>query len=936
MRKRDSAQPRSICLGVRDFALPIPRRGSIEKHSGYGTMAGTAQKVHDQFLLLRSRSVVGRNYAKEVKVEHTFEISCLNESDILNVASSYETGFAASGITDELGTLNIALPNHADISEAALSNTTEIDESNENGEKLRRRSKVTLHRAKAGSFLLLLSGRVDGVVGSSWDEIEEIKTDDNIERLREILLRENDHPYWLQLKSYGYMRYLASGRVPELSLVLVSQRKGSHEKLRCWLDIEDYERWLHLRLLEIVDEFETFQGNKERRKALSARLSFPFQERRKGQQELMEEVSTAVTNGTTLLLQAPTGSGKTVGVMYPALQSSLSRGAQLIYVTPKNSQHNVARQAIERINETSILQKQDVGRKRKRNTRRRKGRSIDNEHLTVDAPGDSPAENLDETAAISKADAELKSLILTAKSKLCLKEQMICHPDYCEFAKDYYGKVYENDLVRVVSDHAVVDAGVLERYAREYEVCPFELSLDCIKNVDVVVGDYNYVFSPTNITGRFQYSLSAKKEKPELIIDEAHNLPARAESYYSASISVDDLRNFRRQIDALPSNLSGNSLAAVLDEFIKLIDQYRSLKSGTKYDDEVVDIDREHVRLLAEESAQFAAQYISTLEMVAVDDPVLSAHRTIEGFSSILEYISDEFKLLYKRTAGGTLKVVCCDASKFLADSYKLFNSTVAFSATLKPFEYYADLTGISHADADYRTRELLSPFPKKNRKLLVIPQVSTTYTDRRRFYSKIAEAIGKIVSIKPGNYVVFFPSFDFLQKVAELSEIHGSELVLQEKGISKRRMEDILSRLEGKDSRIVLFAVQGGVFSEGVDYPGDMLSGAIIVGPAIPTYDKERELLIRYYQERYGQGERYGLVYPAMAKAVQSAGRVIRSEHDRGLIVLMDRRFINQEFTSVMPGDWFDSSVAELVSQTILSDVKEFWYGGESAHIAK
>lgn len=225
---------------------------------------------------------------------------------------------------------------------------------------------------------------------------------------------------------------------------------------------------------------------------------------------------------------------------------------------------------------------------------------------------------------------------------------------------------------------------------------------------------------------------------------------------------------------------------------------------------------------------------------------------------------------------------------------------------------------------------EFQTPFPKINRKLVVIPQVSTKYSDRERNYQKIAQAIMKITNMKSGNYFVFFPSFGFLEAVAQLCTFDRFQMIKQTPEMRPSEVSRYIELLKAQEEPTLIFAVQGGVFSEGVDYPGESVIGAIIVGPALPNYNLERELLRSYYEKNYGTGFEYAYTYPAMAKVIQSAGRVIRSETDRGLIVLMDRRFIETSYVDTMPDDWFDTSVDELVSGSILADIQTFWKESE------
>ncbi|HXV22602.1 MAG TPA: helicase C-terminal domain-containing protein, partial [Desulfuromonadales bacterium] len=283
------------------------------------------------------------------------------------------------------------------------------------------------------------------------------------------------------------------------------------------------------------------------------------------------------------------------------------------------------------------------------------------------------------------------------------------------------------------------------------------------------------------------------------------------------------------------------------------------------------------------------------------------------------------FTTFHPHPTGGTVKITCCDASAMLEDCYGGYEQVVGFSATLKPFDYYVRLSGLDAAKV--RTAEFASPFPKERRKLLIIPQVSTRYSRREGNYARIAEAVQRITTLRRGNYFVFLPSFDFLERVAALFRPpEGFTVLRQERSMKAAAVDAIVEALRSQDVPTIVFAVQGGSFSEGVDYAGETVIGAFVVGPPLPSYDLEREQMREYYQRQYGAGFDYAYVIPAMAKAVQAAGRVIRSETDRGLIVLMDSRFVEPEYARSMPGDWFEAEATELVSDGILRDVNAFW----------
>jgi DNA excision repair protein ERCC-2 len=256
---------------------------------------------------------------------------------------------------------------------------------------------------------------------------------------------------------------------------------------------------------------------------------------------------------------------------------------------------------------------------------------------------------------------------------------------------------------------------------------------------------------------------------------------------------------------------------------------------------------------------------------------------------------------------------------------YDEYEQVVGFSATLKPFDYYAKLSGLDPGSV--KTAEFVSPFPKDLRKLLIIPQISTKYSRRERNYAKIADAVQRITTLRSGNYFVFLPSFEFLERVIDLfPPPEGFTVLRQERGMNASRVEEIMDSLRIRSVPTIVFAVQGGSFSEGMDYAGEMVIGVFVIGPPLPNYDLEREQMKAFYQRKYGAGFEYAYTIPAMAKAIQAAGRVIRSETDRGIIVLMDSRFMEMSYSRSMPVDWFESDVTELVSDSILSDVSKFW----------
>ena len=741
------------------------------------------------------------------------------------------------------------------------------------------------HKFESEHYIFNVSGRMDGLVEALVPVIEEIKSSTSPSELLSKLAADSQHPYCLQLATYAYVLYLEKEVVPLTRFLITSNNFDKVEVLDVDFKIESYEKWLTLRLAELEKEVMAEEAARLRRMELAEKLIFPFTDLRRGQKELVDELAKDIESKHQVLVQAPTGLGKTIGVIYPVLQDSLARGQKLIYVTPKNTQHSVAQEAITRL--------QDGG-------------------------------------------APVKVLTLNAKAKMCLKEEVICNPGYCQYARDYYTKMDKHKVVEKMAEMTSLTSEVFKQIGEEYEVCPFEASLDAVAAVDVVIGDYNYVFSPRNTLGRFTYTLSKFNEKPNLVIDEAHNLPQRAADYYSKTLSSAVITKLALELSSLPFDhvVEARALVSKIQFVISNVGRMVGFKesrltvSRELFDEALPALQDLMVRRIARKAADS-----SDSGPGSGSDPLMAIVNYFNDFMDAVDYEGDEFFHLYTRnkardgTVDEALKVVCCDASAKLKLAHKEFEHVVAFSATIKPFDYFAQLSGLD--DPELSRREYTSPFPREHRKLLIIPQVSTKYSDRERNFGKIAEGIARIVQVKPGNYFVFFPSFAFLGSVFELikNKLPNSVLLLkQESEITQAKAKEIMDSLGRTDSPTLVFAVQGGVFAEGVDYPGDMIIGAIIVGPGLPNFNFEREQIRTYYDKRYGNGFDYAYVYPAMAKVIQAAGRVIRSGDDRGLIVLMDQRFIQKQYASAMPADWFDKQVGELVSTSIIADIESFW----------
>ena len=789
-----------IALGVSEFALPAPRRGSIDSQSGLGRGPEVGIEIHQEIQAARAKEF--SSYQAEVFVTHTLPIR------------DYE---------------------------------------------------------------LELRGRMDGVFTGPEPKIEEIKSTFNIYDLQRKLRESRDeHPYCLQLKTYGYLYWLQNGVVPKLILQLVSSRNKESLDYELKLDLKKFESYFQLRLEEVAKDADLELKRMARRKKAVAKLPFPFAKPRNGQLELIETIQQGMQDEKHMLLQAPTGLGKTVGVLYPALKEALARGQRVIYATPKNSQHAVAEEAIEKL---------------------------------------------------QAAGGKLKSLTITAKSKMCFKNEAICNPDYCEFAKDHYTKVAENKVAEQLQSKRKLTARTFKKIAKEFEVCPFEIQLDAAVDADTIICDYNYVFASNTAFGSLAKEGLVENGRPNLVIDEAHNLPSRAQDYYSSSLSKLVLEKMRDDVNSIPRKFRSD-MQKLITDCIAVIERCGRADLSKAH---LISPPFEQFAKQDAELKSFLSSYLSSDVDIQPKDVVMRLSFYWSEFTNALEFAKAQSEAHKNRfftsfaPHPATVKITCCGASEMLKGSYGQYAQVIAFSATLKPFNFYSQLSGLH--SKKLMTAEFASPFEKDHRKVLVIPQISTKYSERDRNYPRIAEVITKITQLQRGHYIAFFPSFDFMERVlSQLKVPRDVEILKQEKGMRREEVDAVLERLKETSTAKILFAVQGGVFSEGVDYPGKMVIGVFVIGPPLPNFDLEREKMRAYYEENYAAGFDYAYTYPAMAKAVQAAGRVIRTETDRGVIILMDNRFIQSSYAKSMPQDWYENDSSELVSQSILKDLSDFW----------
>jgi DNA excision repair protein ERCC-2 len=732
-------------------------------------------------------------------------------------------------------------------------------------------------KAKLGDsddVALEVSGRIDGL----WTEagsvvIEEIKSTLNARKLMAGIQNDLEHSYLLQVKMYGWMYWREHGIIPELRLLIVAAGSRETRVLAVDFDPVAFEVWVVTRQQYLREVWLDVQKFKRQRKDMSKALKFPFTKKRRGQIELMADVAAACRNQEQFMTQAPTGMGKTAGVMFPMMKSALRRGDKVFYVTPKNSQLREAEKFM--------------------------------------------------TALRSDESAPL-GLIMTSKPKICMQAEVVCSPEVCRFAKGHFDKVNQHDLISKLRLEPLINGELLRQYASEYEVCPYELSRQIMPWVDLVAGDYHYALSPRAGLRESARLPLVQEPKPLLAIDEAHNLAERAIDWYTLQVGF-----IAEDIVQAASKKLKKSLVR-LNSWLN-----EALSKGTLRPC-VVKLERESLVELVE---RWSHEMPEVLEEAGLEPGSQSLKQSLKQSliacwfdwlaAAELCQLPEELFFATADVASKTLTIHCANAGPLMKEVLSKFHAVVAFSATMKPFRYHIAMDGF---DMDrVVTKEYQSPFPSANRRIIAIPQVSTAFRDRPKNLPRIAEVIDRVIAIKKGNYIAFFPSFELMRQALPLVKAEGFEVIEQPPSASQNWVNETLRRLKRR-RRILLMAVQGGVLSEGVDLPGDQLIGAFVIGPALSMVTPEREERRKRLAAGGVDGFANAYIFPAMARSIQSAGRVIRSTQDRGIIVLMDPRFLSGPYLEALPADWLgeNRTTENLISQSILADVRNFW--GEDA----
>lgn len=719
-----------------------------------------------------------------------------------------------------------------------------------------------------GEFDCALEGRADGIFQEeekTWiDEIKGVYRD-----LK--LIEEPVGVHLAQALCYAYI-YGKQNHLTEMGIQLTYGNLETEELkyFRQTRTMEELEEWFSS-LMKEYEKWAAFQFEWKRIRKESIRpLEFPFPYR-EGQRDLAAGVYRTIARKKRLFIQAPTGVGKTISTVFPAVKAvGEGLGDRIFYLTAKTVTRTVAEEAFR------IL----------------RGNGL-----------------------------RMKTVTLTAKEKLCICEEIQCNPEVCPYAKGHFDRINEAVFELLTEGPDELNRDALLSQAHKHRVCPFELSLDTASWTDAVICDYNYVFDPNVRLKRF-FAEGVKGEYL-FLIDEAHNLVDRGREMFSASLCKEDFLELKRK-------LKGRYKKAE-----RCLERCNKYLLGLKKECETYQIH--------EEVGAFVLQLLSLsteLDRIREEGTEPELQKEIVDFwFQIRDFLNtadrlDENYVIYSELGEDgrfRLKLYCVETAANLRECLDKGNAAVFFSATLLPMSYYKHLLGDENDYAVYAR----SPFRLDRRLLLLGQDVSSRYTRRNRAeYGRIADYLAVMAEGKKGNYLAFFPSYRMMLDVFDIfSEQYGEtvECVVQRSGMKEEEREAFLERFavqpEGEQTKSLLgFCVLGGIFSEGIDLKREALIGAAVVGTGFPLVCHEREILRQYYEERNMDGFAYAYRYPGMNKVLQAAGRVIRTDEDRGVILLLDDRFLGSDYRRLFPLEWNGYQICRLPEAG--KKIEEFWEG--------
>lgn len=677
-------------------------------------------------------------------------------------------------------------------------------------------------------------------------------------------IKEPEEVHLAQARCYGYF-YCVQNQLDYIT-IQITYGNIDTEEIKRFQEERSYEElkdWFQGLIHEYVKWARYLYFHGLRRDQSIKDMEFPFTYR-EGQKILAGTVYRSIEKGERLFIQAPTGIGKTIATIYPSLKAmGDGYGDKLFYLTAKTITRSVAESTFHMLGERGLY---------------------------------------------------FSSVTITAKEKLCILEQPQCNPDSCPRAKGHFDRVNDAVYDIIHSKREITREAILE-YGEKHCVCPFEFCLDITSWCDGIICDYNYVFDP-NV--RLKRYFGEKSHGEYLfLIDEAHNLVSRAREMYSETLVKEEILLAKKIIKNRSPKL------------VKLLERCNKLMLEMKRQGgEVTVLPDIHLLAVAAQSALGEMEKFMEENQEFQDrELVLDFYFKLRNFMYIHEAADENYQIYSQLDKDGqfSVRLFCVNPAANLSSCLDQGNAAVFFSATLLPVNYYKELlSGNTENPAIYAK----SPFCQDNRLLIMASDVSSRYSRRNaREYGKVAEYIKKIVNGKTGNYMVFFPSYQYMAQIDELlrQEPQKFQWMIQQSRMAEEEREDFLSQFDQKrDQSFAGFCVMGGLFSEGIDLTEDRLIGAVLVGTGLPMVCAEQEILRNYFEEKKGDGFRFAYQYPGMNKVLQAAGRVIRTPKDTGIIALLDNRFLGNEYRQLFPLEWQDCQIVN--ENSVDKALKEFW----------
>ena len=693
---------------------------------------------------------------------------------------------------------------------------------------------------------LELSGRID-LLYDDGDivTIEELKsTLQNPDLIMEASLA-----HTVQAKCYAAM-YCAQYDIDEIEVKVTYVAVKTHRKTSFTETFKSRELvdWLRAKCEEILYETEIDLEHGRKRNSSAENLKFPYSEFRQGQRNMSGHVYLTARDRGVSFLCAPTGIGKTMGALYPSIKAMGEKmGDRIFYLTAKNTIKQVAAESMKLLYENGFY-----------------GRSLQ----------------------------------LTAKSVMCPYEHQTCHPMYCDKAKGYYDRLPAAMADMTACGHYGREK--IEQVAQRHNICPFELSLDFSLKCDVIICDYNHAFDPVAHLKRFFDDGGDFM----LLIDEAHNLVDRARDMFSAGLSKKEVLDMRRRLPKKPDKTE-KKIKAALTELNKLLLEYKK----------AMDYDGAGAQAFTEPPSDIQRAVSAFIDAA---DPLMDvtvrksySPELFEMYFGLKRYmsVSSAFNGYYRCFAinegrDTKIKILCIDPSAKLQETYSKIRSAVLFSASLVPFNYFKRLLCACESES----RQLDSPFPQENLKVLVNDSISTKYTHREKTAAGICANIHEFVTSLGGRHMIFFPSYKYMEMIYSLyiNLYNDTDTALQQRNMTEDERLAFLERFEqAADRPFAAFVVMGGVFGEGIDLVGDRLIGAVVVGIGMPQICFERDLIKDYHFENEEPGFAYAYAYPGFNKIIQAVGRIIRTHNDKGAALLLDTRFSHEIYRELMPEMW-------------------------------